>query len=147
MRYWDASAVVPLCVGQDVTDTLRRWYEDDPQVTAWWNTSVECASALQRLYRESVLDDAALEWALKRLQVLRRLWYEVVPTEEVRRQALRALHFHPLRAADALQLAGAMVWAGRQPEGLVFVTADVRLGAAARREGFMVCNPLERPPC
>ena len=40
---------------------------------------------------------------------------EVLPAEAVREQAARLLRLHPLRAADALQLAAALVWADSPP--------------------------------
>jgi uncharacterized protein len=43
---------------------------------------------------------------------------------------------HPLRAADALQLAAAVVAAERDPPSLEFVSLDDRLLEAASREGF-----------
>jgi predicted nucleic acid-binding protein len=43
---------------------------------------------------------------------------------------------HPLRAADALQLAAAFVAAEQRPSSLEVVTLDDRLAAAARKEGF-----------
>jgi predicted nucleic acid-binding protein len=45
---------------------------------------------------------------------------------------------HPLRAADALQLAAAFLAAERRPASLEMVTLDDRLGTAARKEGFEV---------
>jgi predicted nucleic acid-binding protein len=45
---------------------------------------------------------------------------------------------HPLRAADALQLAAALVWMGGAPNGAELVTRDTRLAHAARKEGFAV---------
>ena len=49
---------------------------------------------------------------------------------------MRFLRVHPLRAADALQLAAAFIAADRRPSSLDVVTLDDRLAAAARREGF-----------
>jgi hypothetical protein len=48
---------------------------------------------------------------------------------------------HDLRAADALQLAAAIEAAEGRPRGLGFVTLDLRLADAARREGFRVIVP------
>jgi hypothetical protein len=45
---------------------------------------------------------------------------------------------HPLRAADALQLAAAVIAAERRPASLEVVTLDDRLASAARKEGFVV---------
>jgi len=47
---------------------------------------------------------------------------------------------HPLRAADALQLAAAFVAAERQPSSLAVVTLDDRLAVAARKEGFVLID-------
>jgi hypothetical protein len=44
---------------------------------------------------------------------------------------------HPLRAADALQLAAAYVIAERRPATLEVVTLDERLRLAAMKEGFV----------
>ena len=71
----------------------------------------------------------------KLLEMLRDSWFEIQPGDAVREQALRLLRLHPLRAADALQLAAALEWAGSPPAGS-FVTFDDRLGEAAQREGF-----------
>ena len=62
----------------------------------------------------------------------------VAPTDDLRRRAGRLLSVHPLRAADALQLAAALIWCEEQPHGEVFVTLDVRLGEAAAAEGFVI---------
>jgi uncharacterized protein len=57
---------------------------------------------------------------------------------------VRFLRVHPLRAADALQLAAAFVAAERRPSSLDIVTLDDQLAAAARKEGFVVLEVL--PP-
>lgn len=43
-----------------------------------------------------------------------------------------------LRAADALQLAAALLWCEEQPHGEGFVTLDERLADAAANEAFTV---------
>jgi hypothetical protein len=48
------------------------------------------------------------------------------------------LRVHPLRTADALQLAAAWLAAERRPPTMTFVTLDARLAEAARKEGFPV---------
>lgn len=106
-------------------------------MVVWWSSPVECASALARLVRDGALALEEEERARSALFQLREGWYEVQPTETVRDQALRLLRLHPLRAADALQLAAALEWAGSPPTG-AFVTFDERLREAALREGFEV---------
>jgi predicted nucleic acid-binding protein len=45
---------------------------------------------------------------------------------------------HPLKAADALQLAAAYRWAAERPDGHEFVSLDGALSRAAEAEGFSV---------
>ena len=47
-----------------------------------------------------------------------------------------------LRAADALQLAAALVWCRQRPHGRAFVVADDGLSDAAEAEGFTVIRLL-----
>jgi predicted nucleic acid-binding protein len=53
-------------------------------------------------------------------------------------RARRLLETHPLSAADALQLAAALVMTEERPTGTEFVTFDIRLAEAANKEGFPV---------
>lgn len=137
MRFWDTSAVVPLLLEQDATVAVEALLAEDPQMVAWWGTPVECASAAARLRREDLLNVAEEGRVLTSLGVLRDAWLEVLPSEEVRDRASRLLRLHPLRAADALQLAAAATWAGGT-SGAEIVTYDERLALAARLEGFTV---------
>ncbi len=54
----------------------------------------------------------------------------------MRDTARRLLRVHSLRAADALQLAAAIVAAHGEPASLGFVSLDERLCESAQREGF-----------
>lgn len=138
MIFWDSSAVIPLLVGEATTAMREEQLRADPVMLVWWGTSVECASALQRLVREGALTAADARASEGRLRHLESHWSEVEPTAAVRRQAERLLRLHPLRAADALQLAAALVGCHHEPATLAFRTADGRLTEAARREGFLV---------
>jgi predicted nucleic acid-binding protein len=136
MKFWDASAIVPLLVSEPTTKTVQALAEKDPTMVVWWATEVECASAIARLEREDALDDAGATQAFHRLRQLAPTWHEVDPSDPVREAAVRFLRVHPLRAADALQLAAAFIAAERRPSSLEVVTLDDRLAAAARKEGF-----------
>ena len=48
----------------------------------------------------------------------------------------RLLAVHPLRAADAFQLAAALQWCGGRTKDVGFVSFDARLREAGYREGF-----------
>jgi predicted nucleic acid-binding protein len=136
LRFWDSSAIVPLTVAETSTDAIQATAAEDPVMCVWWATEVECVSALSRLEREGALTDAATTAALDRLDALAEAWNEVQATTTLRGAARRLLRVHALRAADALQLAAAIVAAEGLPSSLDFVTLDERLAAAARREGF-----------
>jgi predicted nucleic acid-binding protein len=138
VRFWDSSAVLALLVPERRSDALADLLREDPAAAVWWATPVECASALARLERERRLTVTGSAMAAELLQEAARGWAEVPPVERVRDQAMRLLRLHALRAADALQLAAAIVLADFDPKTLPFVTLDRHLGAAARREGFEV---------
>lgn len=135
MRFWDASALVPLLLDQPRTARARQLHAEDPELVVWWGSTIECASAITRLHRDGRLTAADEASARALLLTLKASWFEAQPGDAVRDQALRILRLHPLRAADALQLAAALEWGGSPPEGY-FVTFDERLSAAAQREGF-----------
>jgi uncharacterized protein len=137
MRFWDSSAIVPLLLDQPSSARSRALLDDDPDIVAWWGTSVECASAVARLRREGHLGASEEAAALRILERLRQDWYEVLPGESVRAQALRVLRLHPLRSADALQLAAALEWSGTPASGIV-ITFDDHLARSAELEGFRV---------
>jgi predicted nucleic acid-binding protein len=136
MKFWDASAIVPLLVAEPTTRRLQALASKDPEMLVWWGTEVECASAITRLERDDTLAGQAVAVAFKRLGQLAAGWHEVDPTDAVREVAVRLLRVHPLRAADSLQLAAAFLAAERRPASLEVITLDDRLAAAARKEGF-----------
>jgi hypothetical protein len=138
LRFWDSSAIVALIVTEASTEGLLASAVEDPVMCVWWATEVECASALSRLEREEALGDDAMTAALERLDRLAESWNEVQPTAALRGIARRLLRVHPLRGADSMQLAAAVIASEGLPASLSIVTLDERLASAARREGFSV---------
>lgn len=136
MKFWDASAIVPLLVAEAATRSLQALARRDSDMLVWWGSQVECVSALARLERAASLDAKGAGLAFDRLKLLADGWHEIEPSEIVRENAVRFLRVHPLRAADALQLAAAFLAAERRPSTLEMVTLDERLADAARKEGF-----------
>jgi predicted nucleic acid-binding protein len=138
MKFWDSSAIIPLCLNEPRTSLLKKIAEEDGAIVAWWTTVVECFSAFARLRREGIITKADEDQARRILARLAAEWTEIEPGREVRETAGRVLLLHPLRAADSLQLAAALVWARGHAHGHHFVCLDQRLGEASRREGFLV---------
>jgi len=140
MKFWDASAIVPLLVAEPTTRRLQALAARDPDMLVWWGSEVECVSALARLERAAALDAKGMALASNRLTQLASSWHEIEPSEIVRESAMRFLRVHPLRAADALQLAAAFIAAERRPPSLEVITLDERLADAARKEGFALAD-------
>ena len=138
MRFWDTSALVPLCVSEPSSRGMRRLVSADPSLVVWWGTRVECLSAFTRGRRDGKLAAAVEDRARRVLTALAAEWSEVLPTQAVRDRAERLLAVHPLRAADAFQLAAALVWSRGETSRHALVSFDERLRAAARGEGFEI---------
>lgn len=138
MRFWDSSALLPLFVRETHSPAVEALVADDPAMIVCWTALVECGSAVHRLRREGAFAPAAAAQLLTRLTTALDAAEVVQPGEELSATALRLLATHPLRAADALQLAAALVWARGRPDGRQFVCLDERLGTAALLEGFTV---------
>jgi uncharacterized protein len=127
-------------VAEPTSSAVEDILDRDPLMLVWWATEVECASAIARLEREDLLAEQATLEALRRMDALAQRWHEIQPVQSVRVAARRLLRVHRLRAADALQLAAAVVAAEGNPASLEIVTHDDRLADAARREGFSVVD-------
>ncbi len=138
MRFWDSSALVALVVHEEETPLRQHALRDDAEVLVWYGTPAEIESAIQRRRREATLPADQEAITRGKLAVLSGMWQEVQATLAVRERALRLLRVHSLRAADAFQLAAALIVCEEQTKGFHFHTADERLAAAAAAEGFVV---------
>jgi hypothetical protein len=136
MIFWDASAIVPLCLDEPQSRVLKGLLKRENAMAVWWGSIVECHSAVARLRCEEVLRESEEDWVRQLLEVLAEAWTEIEPSRDVREIASRLLLVHPLRAADSLQLAAALVWADKRPKGHRFACLDARLREAVRKEGF-----------
>jgi predicted nucleic acid-binding protein len=133
--FWDASALVPLCIHQRITPSVISLYKSYPAVV-WWATPVEIASALARLVHTREINSS--DWA-KAHQVAVALadeWSVIQPSDSLRAKATQLVDRYDLRAADALQLAAALEWCEGAPHGKKFFAADHKLQEAAVLSGF-----------
>jgi predicted nucleic acid-binding protein len=138
VRFWDASAIVPLILDEPQSSAIKTEYQRDPEMIVWWATDIECVSAIARRERDGLLGAAAAAVAIERLDLLAAAWQEVQPSPPLRRTAVRLLRVHPLRSADALQLAAALAASDGDARSLTIATLDGRLAQAAAREGFPI---------
>ncbi len=138
MNFWDTSAIVPLCVQEPASALVRDALIEDEGIVVWWGTRTECISALLRQVREGGLTPRDERNARHVLHTLTQSWIEMQPSGTLRSTAERLLVEHPLRAADALQFAAALMWCQGATTGQGFVTFDRRLREAGYQEGFTV---------
>jgi predicted nucleic acid-binding protein len=138
VRFWDSSALIPLVVREVRAPLVEALVADDPDMMVWWASPVECGSAVHRLRREGAFTPTEAGHVLAGLTAVLDAANAVQPGDEVCAKALRLLGVHPLRAADALQLAAALLWSRDRPIGRDFVCLDERLRVAAAIEGFRV---------
>ena len=138
MNFWDTSAIVPLCVQEPTSALVKEVLIGDEDMVVWWGTRTECISALVRQVREGNLTPLDERNARYVLHTLAQSWTEIQPSETLRSMAERLVAVHSLRAADALQLAAALLGCQEATTGQGFVTFDRRLREAGRREGFKV---------
>ncbi len=141
VRFWDTSALVPLAVEEATSVACRRLLRERADVVVWALTRTEMASAIWRRARDGDLDMAAVPRVLSRIAALAVRWAEITDVDLVRDRAERLLAQHALRAADALQLAAALVLTRERPRNRDFVTADGALARAAASEGFRIVIP------
>jgi predicted nucleic acid-binding protein len=133
--FWDASALVPLCVLQQATpraESLSKKFG----VVVWWAAPVEVHGAFARLLRVGQLTSTGNVQAQVVLAELRSKWREICPDPSLRDQAERLLDRFTLKAADALQLAAALAWTSGRPRMRAFISGDAQLLEAARHLGF-----------
>ena len=138
MRYWDASALVPLVVAEPDSGVVRTWLSEDDQIVTWAWTRTEIVSAVERRAREGSLSRPQRREVLRRFEAFAGSWDEVTDVLAVRSRANALLARHPLRAADAGQLGAALLIQERLAGALTFVCLDHRLSSAAELESLRV---------
>ncbi len=143
--YVESSALVKLYVREPGTDRMLGLAETcgPGRMTVLALTRVEFRSAVRRRQRCGDMDMDESQTMLARFD---RHWAErfvIQPvTEIILAEAALLIDKHPLRAYDAVQLAGCNVLRSRmEPENCLFVCADQDLLAAAAHEGLTVLDP------
>jgi len=134
--FWDSSALVPLCV-QQIPSPLAKSLSERYNMVVWWAAPVEIRGAFTRLIRMGQLTSNQNVGAQVRLQGLRSKWLEISPYPALRDRAESLLDRFPLKAADSLQLAAAILWSSGKPRGRVFLSGDMQLLQAAEALGFL----------
>lgn len=140
MKFWDSSAIVPLLVPEQQSDYCLEILKGDRDILLWCMSRVEVISALTRRLREKALIFDQFQAAKMRFYQILESAYQITAMEKVMNRAVRLLEVHPLRAADACQLASGLVATQEDPTRLPIICFDDRLKEAAMKEGFAI-NP------
>lgn len=130
--------MLPLILREIASATVAGLLRQDGDVSVWWGTWVECSVAVSRTGREGRLNEETEGEARSRLDLLADTWRETRPYDDLRLLASLLSRDHPLKAADALQLAAALRWCEGNTRGAGFVCLDNQLRRAASEEGFDV---------
>ena len=97
MKFWDASALVPLCVEQLESAAVKALIEDDGGPVVWWGSIIECWSAFARLRRRLCSTRITRTQRAHGFHTLQEAWIEILPSEDVKAHAGRLMRHHQLR--------------------------------------------------
>ncbi len=137
IAYLDASALVKNYVEEPGSTAVRNLLRQTLPATSRL-TAVEVASALARRCREGALEPADRDQLLQDLSEDLTVLSVVELVPEVVAGARALLLQHPLRAADAVQLASCLVLQEKVDRPMIFAAYDQRLLEAARLQGLDV---------
>ena len=143
--YLDTSALVKLYIQETGTAQVLAAVEaaESAHVIVTDVSRVESRSAVRRRERASDVSGTEANQILKQIERDVSSFFLVQPTSSaVLEEALRLIDRHPLRAYDALQLAGCLVVRDSLPGPVTFVCADAQLCQAAKQEGLTTLNPM-----
>ena len=145
--YLDTSAFVKLYFEEDGTARVVELVTgtDGVQTAILDLALIESRSAIRRREREGDISRADADRILRRMQADASSSFLVQPsTSAVLEEAARLVDLYPLRAYEAIQLAGCLVLRELSPEPPTFVCADARLCEAAASAGLAVVDPVSR---
>ena len=144
-HYYDSSALVKLYVEEQGSSRIEELVESAPAGTKVVSrlTIVEVTSALVRRSRGGDYSDEHVAQVLHLLEEDMASFQVIELGGAVMSRAISLVRKHGLRAADAIQLASALL--GRGESGLqarlVLVSSDQDLNAAARQEQLEILDP------
>lgn len=149
MSFWDASAIVPLCVKEPRSQLMWETLAVDTPMIVWCGSPVELAVAVTRQMRLQTLTVDEVQGALDACDALRETWIEIVSSHSIRYHAEHVARFHDLPPSAVLQLAAARTSIGpSRGREHTFVSLDPTLRRAAALEGFAALprDPFDSSP-
>ena len=144
LHYLDTSALAKLYIDEPGTDLMLGLVDPTAghQLAILALAEVELRSAVRRRERSGDLAGAEANFLLESFALDLRDVFQRRPVNDAALEMAAALiDRHPLRAYDALQLAGCLMLRMASTTAPVFVCSDLRLLQAAQAEGLVVLNP------
>jgi uncharacterized protein len=144
LYFLDTSALVKLYVQEPGTDRLLPLVSDQPEnrFAVLAISAVEIRSAIRRRQRAGDIDAGVAAAILASMQShAEARFIRQVINDTVIDTALEMIDRYPLRAYDAIQLAGCLVVCAITAEAFTFVCSDHRLLEAARSERLKTFDP------
>jgi len=137
VRYYDTSALVKQYLQEAGSKLVLELLKSGEKVYTASLTYAEAHAAFSRRTREGRLTRQTARRLALRFDKDWESYDVVILGEDVLRLARQMLYRHPLRSADAIHLASALLLARTSPTARwSFVCADGRLCDAAKAEGF-----------
>ena len=144
LYYLDTSALVKLYVRESGTERMLRLTtgSEAPQFAILSVARVELYSAVRRRERAGDLDGVLATELLNSFEVdLKTRFLRQSVNDPVLDLACALIDRHPLRAYDALQVAGCLTLRSAAPEPPVFLCADQQLLEVAETESLPWLDP------
>ena len=142
--FFDSSALAKRYIQEQGTAAVLVLFEKAGRLVISRLAIVEVTSALVRRQRAGEMSARQFEVVFSALSADLRQRFEVVDLGgPVTTRAVDLVRAHALRAADALQLACALIGRGERKEDseFTFVSTDRELNAAAELEGLSILDP------
>jgi predicted nucleic acid-binding protein len=149
LYYLDTSALVKLYVREPGTERMIRLVNvaSGHTLAVLSLARVEFRAAVRQRERYGDIPREAADTLIARMEKhLQGLYVVQLVTEAVVDEAAVLLDRHPLRAYDAVQLAGCLSLRAKLSESPSFVCSDRQLLGAAEREGLTVLDPAAELP-
>lgn len=144
--YFDTSALVKLYIQEKGADRLRQMLNqnEDNRIFILELTLLEVRSAIRRRERAHEISAVDANGFLTQIDQDGKSRYFVERiSDQVTAEAHRLIDNHPIRALDALQLAGCILLSQAYRPPPIFVCADYDLCDAATAERIATLNPLQ----
>ena len=147
--FFDASALVKGYVHEPGSRWVRQvLVPRGPEVFISPLSGVEVLAAIARKARAGEIDGSMRQKGVSAFRMdYRYRFAHTAVSAAVTQEAMALVLAHPLRGADAVQLASALLLREAAPQfkGLAFVAADAALLRLARHTGLATENPLDHP--